>query len=297
MSGIPNWTTDIGGFSVENRYTTQDPAHLDEWRELNLRWFQFGAFSPLFRSHGEFPFREIYNLADEGTEVYQSLAWYNELRYRLMPYVYTLAADTYHRDGSLMRGLVMDFPNDLKARNIDDQYLFGREFLVAPVTAFKARSRDVYLPGGAAWYDFQSGAFYKGGQTVKAAAPLSRMPLFVRAGSIVPTTVVQQYVGEKPDAPLTVVVYTGSNGKFELYEDDGLSNGYERGAWSRIPMSYDEGSGRLTLGARSGSFKGMLDKRVIKVRFVSGGVKPTDFEAADFTVDYSGQPVVVTRKK
>ncbi len=137
---------------------------------MNLRWFQFGAFSPLFRSHGEFPFREIYNLADEGTEVYQSLAWYDELRYRLMPYVYTLAADTYQRDGSIMRGLVMDFPSDLKARNVDDEYLFGKAFLVAPVTQFKARSRQVYLPSGAAWYDFESGKAFKGGQTIKADA-------------------------------------------------------------------------------------------------------------------------------
>lgn len=297
MSGIPNWTTDIGGFSVESRYTRKDPAHWAEWQELNLRWFQFGAFSPLFRSHGEFPFREIYNLADEGTEVYQSLAWYDELRYRLMPYIYTLAADTYHRDGSLMRGLVMDFPDDLKVRNIDDQYLFGREFLVAPVTSFKARSRQVYLPAGATWYDFETGARHAGGQTIKAAAPLSRMPLFVKAGSIVPTTVVQQYVGEKPDAPITLVVYTGKDGTFELYEDDGLSNGYERGAWSRIPISYDDASGRVTIGARSGSFKGMLDKRVIKVRFIGGGVRPTDFETVDATLDYAGQPVVVMRRR
>jgi len=195
-----------------------------------------------------------------------------------------------------MRGLVMDFPADKTAREVNDEYLFGKAFLVAPVTAFKARSRQVYLPAGASWYDFESGKAFKGGQTVKADAPLSRMPLFVKAGSIVPTTVVQQYVGEQPDAPLTVVVYTGADGKFELYEDDGLSNGYARGAWSRIPMSFDNATGRLTIGARSGSFKGMVEKRVIKVRFIGGGNKPVDFEAADATVDYDGQPVVVARK-
>ena len=296
MSGIPNWTTDIGGFSVEDRYTNKDPAHWPEWQELNLRWFQFGAFSPLFRSHGEFPYREIYNLADEGTEVYKALAWYDELRYRLMPYTYTLAADTYQRDGSIMRGLVMDFPADKTARDVNDEYLFGKAFLVAPVTEFKARSRPVYLPSGAIWYDFESGKAFKGGQTIKADAPLSRMPLFVKAGSIVPTTVVQQYVGEQPDAPLTVVVYTGADGTFELYEDDGLSNGYARGAWSRIPMSYDNASGRLTIGARSGSFKGMVENRVIKVRFIGAGAKPADFDTVDATVEYAGQPVVVTRK-
>ncbi|MDI1363696.1 MAG: glycoside hydrolase family 31 protein, partial [bacterium] len=295
MSGIPNWTTDIGGFSVEDRYTNKDPAHRAEWQELNLRWFQFGAFSPLFRSHGEFPFREIYNLADAGTEVYQSLAWYDELRYRLMPYTLTLAGDIYHRDGSIMRGLVMDFPNDLKARDVNDEYLYGSAFLVAPVTAFKARSRQVYLPAGATWYDFESGKAHAGGQTIKADAPLSRMPLFVKAGAIVPTTVVQQYVGEKPDAPITLVVYTGRDGTFELYEDDGLSNGYTRGAYSRIPISYDQASGRVTIGARSGAFAGMVDKRVFKVRFIGDGAKPTDFDTVDATVDYAGQPVVVTR--
>ena len=297
MSGVPNWTTDIGGFSVEDRYTNKDPAHWAEWQELNLRWFQFGAFSPLFRSHGETPFREIYNLADTGTEVYKSLAWYDELRYRLMPYTLTLAGDIYHRDGSIMRGLVMDFPSDLKARDVNDEYLYGSAFLVAPVTSFKARSRSVYLPAGATWYDFESGKAHAGGQTIKADAPLSRMPLFVKAGSIVPTTVVQQYVGEKPDAPITLVVYTGKNGTFELYEDDGLSNGYTRGAYSRIPISYDDASGRVTIGARSGSFNGMVDKRVFKVRFIGGGAKPTDFDTVDATVDYAGQPVVVTRKK
>jgi len=297
MSGLPNWTTDIGGFSVEDRYTNKDPAHWAEWQELNLRWFQFGAFSPVFRSHGEFPYREIYNLAGEGTDIYKSLAWYNELRYRLMPYTLTLAGDVYHRDGSIMRGLVMDFPSDLKARNIDDQYLYGSAFMVAPVTTFKARSRSVYLPAGTTWYDFQTGKALAGGQTIKADAPLNRMPLYVKAGSIVPTTVVQQYIGEKPDAPVTLVIYTGKDGKFELYEDDGLSYGYQRGAYSRIPVAYDDASGRVTIGARSGSFKGMIEMRVFKVRFIGGGARPTDFDAVDATVDYAGQPVVITRKK
>lgn len=297
MSGIPNWTTDIGGFSVEKRYETQDPAHQEEWRELNLRWFQFGAFSPLFRSHGEAPYREIYNLAPEGSEVYRSLAWYDELRYRLMPYIYTVAADTYHRDSVIMRGLVMDFPADPAVRRIDDEYLFGPSFLVAPVTRFKARSRDVYLPAGVIWYDFESGKAYAGGRTIQAVAPLARMPLFVKAGSIVPMAPVQQYVGEKPDAPVTLTVFTGRDGRFELYEDDGLSNGYERGAFSRIPMSWSEATGRLTIGARTGSFKGMSERRTFKVRFVHDGVPPTDFDAADATMEYTGQPMTVEGKR
>jgi alpha-D-xyloside xylohydrolase len=190
-----------------------------------------------------------------------------------MPYTYTLAADTYQRDGSIMRGLVMDFPADKTARDINDEYLFGKAFLVAPVTAVQGPLAAVYLPAGATWYDFESGKAFKGGQTIKADAPLSRMPLFVKAGSIVPTTVVQQYVGEQPDAPLTVVVYTGADGTFELYEDDGLSNGYARGAWSRIPMSYDNASGRLTIGARSGRSRGCL--RTARSRCGSSGAGPS----------------------
>jgi alpha-D-xyloside xylohydrolase len=297
MSGVPNWTTDIGGFSVEDRYNNQEPAHKAEWQELNLRWFQFGAFSPLFRSHGEFPYREIYNLAEEGTEVYQSLAWYDALRYRLTPYTLTLAGEAYHRDGGIMRGLVMDFPDDLRARNIDDEYLYGPAFLVAPVTRFKARSREVYLPAGASWYDFETGQRHAGGQTIKAQAPLSRMPLFVKAGSIVPTTEVQQFIGEKPDAPITLLVYTGEDGQFELYEDDGLSTAYQRGAYSRIPVSYDDATGRLTIGPRSGRYDGMVDRRTFKVRFVGPGVKSADFDAADATIEYAGAPVVVSRRK
>lgn len=302
MSGVPNWTTDIGGFSVEDRYISKDPKHWPEWQELNLRWYQFGAFSPLFRSHGEEPFRELWNLADEGTEVYDSLVWYNKLRYRLMPYTLTLAGETYHRDGSIMRGLVMDFPQDLKVRNIDDQYLYGPSFLVAPVTEFKARSRAVYLPAGNTWYDFETGKAHAGGQTIQAAAPLNRMPLFVKAGAIVPTTEVQQYIGEKPDAPITLVIYTGKDGKFELYEDEGLSMAYQRGAYSRIPIRYDDATGRVVIGARSGKFDGMQDKRVFKIRFIGGdgggGAKPTDFDAAvDAAVEYAGQPVVVVARK
>ena len=135
MSGLPNWTFDIGGFAVEKRYETQDPAHLAEWRELNLRWFQFGAFAPMFRSHGQFPYREIWNIAPEGTPVYDSLVYYDKLRYTLLPYIYTLAGDAYHRDGIIMRGLAMDFPGDAKVRDINDEYLFGPAFLVAPVIA------------------------------------------------------------------------------------------------------------------------------------------------------------------
>jgi alpha-D-xyloside xylohydrolase len=157
MSGLPNWTHDIGGFTPENRYIEREPAAVPEWRELYLRWFQFGAFSPLFRSHGTGIAREIYEISADDTAMQASLIWYDKLRYRLMPYIYTLAADTYQKDGSMMRGLVMDFSADKKTWSINDEYLFGKAFLVAPVTEFKARRRAVYLPAGAGWYDFATG--------------------------------------------------------------------------------------------------------------------------------------------
>lgn len=292
MSGIPNWSHDIGGFSNEDRYNKEDPKHLVEWRELNTRWFQFGAFSPLFRSHGEYPFREIYNISPKGTPTYRSMGWYSRLRYRLMPYIYTLGADTHFSDGTIMRGLVMDFPADKKVWNVDDQYLFGPAFLVAPVTGFKARSRPVYLPAGTLWYDYYSGRSMRGGQTITAAAPYERMPLFVRAGSIIPTGPAIQHTRD-PQAqrgPITINVYTGADGRFSVYEDDGTSRQYLNGAWSRIPLSYDEASQTLTIGPREGSYPGMAVGRTINVRWMKpGSPRPLAFDARpDARLTYTG---------
>jgi len=296
-SGLPNWTYDIGGFANESRYSTQKPKpeDLEEWRELNLRWFQFGAFVPLFRSHGEFPFREVYNLAPQGSEVFEGLLWHDKLRYRLLPYTYTLAADTYHRDGSIMRGLSMDFMDDAAARDVRDEYLFGKAFLVAPVHQFKARTRPVYLPAGAAWYDFHTGKRLDGGQKIDAAAPLNRMPLYVRGGSIVPVGPEVQYTSEKPGGDITLLVFTGTDGSFDLYEDDGVSYGYEKGEFARIPIRYDAAAGTLTIGARSGSYPGMAEERTFKVRWIKdGAAPPSDLDAKpDATVSYKGAEVVV----
>jgi alpha-D-xyloside xylohydrolase len=296
-SGLPNWTFDIGGFATEARYNAQPmkPADLEEWRELNVRWFQMGAFVPVFRSHGQFPLREIFNLAPPGHEVYESLVWHDKLRYRLMPYIYTLAGDLYHRDGSIMRGLTMDFPDDPQARKVRDEYLFGRAFLVAPVHAHRARSREVYLPAGADWYDFHTGQLHKGGQRIQSDAPLARMPLFVRAGSIVPVGPEIQHTSEKPGAPITLFVFTGADGSFDFYEDDGVSYGYERGEYSRIPLRYDAAKGSLTIGERVGSFKGMPEKRAFKVRWIKAGAKPpADLDAAaDVNVEYTGAETAV----
>jgi len=297
MSGIPNWTFDIGGFALEKRYLQPTAADLAEWRELNTRWFQFGALVPLFRSHGEEPYREIFNLAPVGSDIYRTLVWYDALRYRLLPYIYTLAADTYHRDGTIMRGLVMDFPGDRAVLGIDDEYLLGPALLVSPVYEYGARKRKVYLPAGTRWYDFYSGTVFAGGETIDAAAPLERMPVFVKAGAIVPIGPAIEYTGQKPDAPVTLYVYTGANGKFELYEDDGVSYGYERGEFARIPFTYDDATGTLTIGSRSGGFPHMPGKRTFHVRWISGPTDAANFDAkADATVEYAGQRVTVTRE-
>ena len=308
LAGMPFWTFDIGGFTPEDHYRWSEAGdighysgipkeHRAAWQEINLRWFQFGAFAPLFRSHGQNPYREIFNLADEGSAVYDSLVRYTKLRYRLMPYIYTLAGDAHHRGGTMMRGLAMDFPDDPAVRDIATQYLFGPALLVSPVYEPGADSREVYLPAGADWYDFDSGEKHAGGTTLDAPAPLTRMPLFVRAGSIVPTGPAIQHAGESLNAPLTLNVYTGAGGRFEIYEDDGLSYDYEHGAWSRIPVSYDDASGTLEVGARIGSFDGMAAQRRIHVRWIDGpGDTAADFDAEpDATLDYTGGPLTIER--
>jgi alpha-D-xyloside xylohydrolase len=299
MSGIPNWTHDIGGFALEDRYATKTPkaADLDEWRELNLRWFQFGAFSPLFRSHGEFPYREIYEISPEGSPMRASMVWYDKLRYRLMPYIYTIGADTYMKDGSIMRALASDFPQDRAARDLTDEYLFGDAFLVAPVVEYRARDRQVYFPGTSTWYDFSTGQTYRGGQTARVAAPAERMPLFVRAGAIVPMGPVTQYTDQDRNAPLTLTVYTGADGQFSLYEDDGTSEQYKNGAFTRIPIHYDDRTGAVMLGAREGKgWVGMPTSRTVRVRWVSEGKPVTDNNGYDAQATYNGRVLTIARK-
>jgi alpha-D-xyloside xylohydrolase len=277
---------------MEPRFLKPSAADLDEWRELNTRWFQFGAFSPLFRSHGENIHREIFEMSPEGSPTYSSMVWYDRLRYRLIPYIYTLAGDSYWRDGSIMRGLVMDFPADRHAWGIKDEYLFGPALLVAPVTEYKARSRSVYLPTGASWYDFYTGRVSSGGQSVSVAAPYERIPLFVRAGSIIPTGPAIQYALQEANPTLTLHVYTGASGTGSVYEDDGTSRQYLSGKYARIPLRYDERSKSLTIGAREGSWPGMAAMRTIRVRWITPG-RALDLDAADETVTYSGVPMTL----
>ena len=301
FSGIANWTHDIGGFAVEARYSNpagMTPENKAEWQELNLRWFQFGAWSPIFRSHGEFPLREVYNLAEPGTDLYDAFAEQMRRRYRLMPYIYTLAGDAYHKDDVIMRGLALDFPGDERARTVNDQYLLGPAFLVAPVHEYRATSRKVWLPQGANWVDFYTGRTLTGGQEITAQAPLDRIPLYVRAGSIVPTGPAVQHTAEALDGPITLNVYLGADGSFELYDDAGTTYGYERGEFSRTPISWNQRTGVLSIGARQGEYPGMAATRTIHVRFIDqrDGAEAANFDARpDRTVEYSGTEVLVRR--
>ncbi|WP_132053671.1 TIM-barrel domain-containing protein [Pseudocnuella soli] len=295
MSGLPYWTMDIGGFVVPAHFEKPTAADTEAWRELQTRWFQFGAFVPLFRAHGQFPFREVFNIAPESHAAYQSMLYYNKLRYRLMPYVYSLAGNAYHSEGTIMRGLAMDFRQDSAVWNIDDQYLFGPSLMVAPVWAAGLQSRPVYLPKGKGWYNFYTGAWQAGGQMVTAAAPYERMPLFVPEGAIIPFGPELQYTDEKPADTLTLQVYRGKDGSFTLYEDGGTTYAYEKGQFSTIPFTYNEAAGTLTIGDRKGSFPGMIAKRFIRIKaFLKAAAKPFNLEApADKAVVYEGKKITV----
>ena len=278
VSGIPYWTMDIGGFCVENRYvagqnvwnyTGKENADMKEWRELNTRWFQFGAFCPLFRAHGQYPFREPWEIAPEGHPAYESIVYYTKLRYSLMPYIYSLAGKTYFDDYTIMRPLVMDFLGDKKVENIGDTYMFGPAFLVAPVYEYGARKRDVYFPESAGWYDFYSNEFYAAGVEKTVDAPYGRMPLYVRAGSIVPCGPEIQWTDQKQADVIYLYVYQGADASFTLYEDENVNYNYEKGAYSKIAFSYDDRMMLLSIEEREGEFPGMLEERTFNIIPVS----------------------------
>lgn len=297
LSGVPYWTMDTGGFSVPARFSRQNPTpeDVDEWREQNTRWFQFGTFVPLLRVHGEFPYREMWYFGGESHPAYQTMLKFDRLRYRLLPYIYSLAGGVTHDGSSIMRGLVMDFRTDAKAREIGDQYMFGPALLINPVTTYKARSRSVYLPKAAGWYDFWTGVAFSGGQAIDAPAPYESLPLFVKAGSIIPFGPELQYTAEKAADPITLYVYAGADGAFTLYEDEGLNYNYEKGAFTRIPIRWNDSTRTLTIGKCEGSFPGMLGERTFEIVLVSKN-KPVGFSftpKADRSVRYSGEVVRV----
>jgi len=285
ITGIPYWNTDIGGFFAG------DPAD-PKYAELFTRWFQFGAFCPMFRVHGTGEPKEMWRF-DEATQ--RVLIAYDRLRYHLLPYIYSVSWRVTHDGYTMLRPLVMDFRTDPAVRAIPDQFLFGPALLANPVTQAGAGTRRVYLPGGTRWTDFWTGAGYEGGQTIEAAAPIDRMPLFVRAGSIVPYAVDRQYAGQDPAAPIELRVYRGANGAFTLYEDAGDNYDYERGAYATIGFRWNEADASLTIGPRRGEFPGMMRERTFRVVFVShrhgAGIASTD--SPDTEVNYTGKTIVV----
>jgi alpha-D-xyloside xylohydrolase len=288
VSGIPYWTTDIGGFVSAN---PDDP----KYRELYIRWFQFGVFCPIFRAHGTRTTNQN-EIWSYGPEAQKILAASDQLRYRLMPYIYSTAWKVTSEGYTMMRPLVMDFRNDTRAQNITDQYLFGPAILVNPVTEPAATTRHLYLPD-AKWYDFWTGVSTQGPKAIDTPAPIDRIPLFIRAGSILPLGPDIEYAAEKPADPLEIRVYRGANGTFTLYEDENDNYNYEKGAHATITFTWDDASHTLTIGDRTGTFPGMLSSRTFHIVFVTEnhGTGAALTQAPDKTIHYTGAKMTVAQ--
>ena len=293
MSGMPYWTTDTGGFWVKYEGGNKNL----NYRELYTRWYQFSAFCPIFRAHGSNTEREIWFFGDENSETYKTQLKFNTLRYRLMPYIYTLNGMVNTHDYTMMRALVMDFTKDAKVLDIKDQYMFGPSFMVCPVTESGETNRNVYLPTGTNWVDFWTGKTMQGGQTIKATTPLSEVPLFLKAGSIVTFGPDLQYATEKTADVIELRVYAGADGSFSLYEDDNATNDYLKGKSSSIPFKWDEATKTLTLGKQMGSFDGILKKRTFNIVFVDSthGTGSLVSSKIDKTVIYTGEEIKVKK--
>ncbi len=323
-TGEPYWTLDIGGFFIRNDPTLwfwrgdydagcrgltdanaagpdpRDTGCTDlGFHELYARWLQYAVFLPMFRSHGTDAAREIWRFGEPGTPFYDAIAKYIRLRYQLIPYLYSLAAQATLNSTMLMRAVALDFPDDIATHELTDQYLFGSAFLVCPVTQPMyygrnsrkirdvAKSRVVYLPKGCRWYDFWTEQAYDGGQTVNAAAPLETIPLFVRAGAIVPLSPVMQHVDEVPDAPYEIRIYRGADGGFALYEDAGDGYDYEQGGYALVPLAWNEQRSELVIGERQGSFPTLVRERDYHLIFISLLGRQTKI------VRYTGQAMTV----
>jgi alpha-D-xyloside xylohydrolase len=295
LSGIPYWNTDTGGF-FGNRSAGNGDATNPRYQELFSRWFQFSAFCPMFRVHGSYglrPGKEFYRF-DEKTQ--GILRTYLNLRYRLLPYLYSVAWQVTSNGDTFMQPLVMDFPNDKQALDVGNEYLFGPSILVTPVTTEGATTQSVYLPAsGASWYNFWTGTTSPAGQSVEAAAPIETLPLFIRPGSIIPMGPFLQYSSEKPADPIELRIYPGSSGSFTLYEDEGDSYRYEKGVYATIPFTWDDASKTLTIGTRKGDFPGMLKERIFNLVVVKdqhgNGIETV--QTPDKVLKYNGKEVKV----
>ena len=308
MAGLPFWGMDQGGFCVENRYvaaqqefdkTGKENADLKEWRELQARWNQFGCFVPLYRAHGQWPLREVWNIAPADHPAYKTIVAYDKLRYRLMPYLYSMAGMVHLKDYTMMRGLVMDFNGDEKVLDIKDQWMFGSALMACPVGEYQKYSREVYLPKQKGWYDFYTGAYHAGGQTIVADAPFDKIPVFIPEGAILPIGPEMQWSDEKKPELIDLYVYAGKDGSYTLYEDEGTNYNYEKGKYAVIDFKYDDARKQVTIGARKGSFDGMLQKRRFNIILVDQkkqqGVNLAKSPKGK-VVKYAGQAITVKLK-
>jgi alpha-D-xyloside xylohydrolase len=286
ISGFPYWTTDIGGF-----FRPKDQYSSAEYHELLIRWFQFGAFCPIFRIHGYQSETEMWKY---GPEVEKILRQYDELRYRLLPYIYSAAWDVTDRGETMMKALPLVYPNDRTFREVSDQFLFGDSLLINPVVKQGVTSRGVALPSGDDWVDFWTGQRHRGGETIVADAPLDRIPIYVKAGSIVPMGPVVQSAATAED-PLEIRIYNGKDADFELYDDGGDGYAYEHGAKATIHIHWDDHRNTLSIADRSGTFPGMQLKRTLKIVVVKpgNGVGAEADARADRTVTYEGHQMKI----
>jgi len=285
LSGYPYWTTDIGGYWPPHDNPLADP----KYQELYARWFEYGVFCPIFRTHGHRPQNEIWSY----DQVEPILIEYDKLRYRLLPYIYSLAWRVTHGDYTIQRPLVMDWRTDAATRDIGDQFMFGPAILVSPVLAPDAAVRSLYLPDSPAWYDFWTGALQKGGRRIEADAPLERIPLYVRAGSILPLGPEIEYAEEKPAGPVELRIYPGADGDFELYQDAGDSYDYEDGAYCIVPIHWSESTRTLTIGNREGGYPSMPRSIQFNIVWVSGerGSGAAPVANPDKVVEYTGKTI------
>jgi alpha-glucosidase (family GH31 glycosyl hydrolase) len=302
-SGFLFWGTNIGGYSPikGDKQDNQSIARLlvgcdtcmastkkmKDYIELYVRWFQFGAFCPIFVSQGAREQNEIWSFGGEAEKI---LAKYLKIRYKLLSYIYSQAYQTHQTGIPIMRGLFIDYPADTKAASITDEYLFGPSFLISPVTEQGKEARDIYLPAGSDWFDYWSYKKVKGGETSNFSAPIDKMPIFIKAGSIVPFDAETQYSGEKPAGPVEIRVYPGTDAKFEFYEDENDNYNYENGQYSIIPFFWNEKKQTLTIGDRKGEFNGMVQERTFTILFGA------DYTKAPETITYSGKQLLIKMK-
>ncbi len=309
MSGLPYWNADIGGFFLW-RYNGGNALKLKSYHELYMRWLQFGTFTPMMRSHGTDAPREIYHFGKRGEQTFDVIEKYIQLRYKLLPYIYSTSWQVSANAGTFMRALIMEFPNDRNGFDITDQYMFGSALMVAPVLKSmyvtiiegketenysEIRNREVYLPEGCEWYDFWTGDKLKGGQKIQKSAPIDVAPLFVKAGSILPFGPAVQYSTEKKWDKLEIRVYPGADGKFTLYEDEFDNYNYEKSMFSTIDFGWNEKENTLTIGERKGKYQGMLTTRIFNIVLVDNSNGIGDKASVKFNrvVKYSGKALKI----